>query len=151
MDVKEFIEQKRQESKEEKRKMSKLMTTPSTNFFEDLRDTSLKDISSSKKNNLLLESGFHNEMTPQKDETEEKDIEEYVSSIKKTKEYLKNKEVLAEEEAVRLRKKKERENVEQISVKNQSTEDEYNISSFWRDYFRAYEAVAKESKEKRTL
>ena len=83
------------------------MTTPSTNFFQDIRETSVKDIGSSKKN-LMLESSFHNNMTPQKDETEEKDIEDYVSSIKKTKEYLKNKAVLAEEEAVRIRKKKER-------------------------------------------
>ena len=40
---------------------------------------------------------------------------------------------------------------ELLNTKNQSVEDEFSITSFWREYFRAYEMVVKSTKEKRTL
>lgn len=52
---------------------------------------------------------------------------------------------MAEQEAARQRKKKERQ-IAELSAKHQSVEDEFHITSFWRDYFRAYEVVMKDSK-----
>jgi sugar diacid utilization regulator len=57
------------------------------------------------------------------EELYEKNIEEYVEAVQKTKEYLRSKAELAEEEAVRQRRKKEKEVAELVSTKNQQSSE----------------------------
>lgn len=52
----------------------------------------------------------------------EKNIEEYVEAIQRTKQYLKTKAEMAQEEAARQKKKKEQKIAQLLSTKNQNIE-----------------------------
>ena len=64
-----------------------------------------------------------------------------MEAVRKTKLYLKTQAELAEEEAARQKKKKEKELAELLNTKNQTIEETYIISAFWRDYIRAFEQL----------
>jgi hypothetical protein len=66
-----------------------------------------------------------------------------VESIQKTKNLLKTKAEMAEEERMRQRKKKEKEMAEMVSAKNQDVQENFSISSFWREYFKYFELAIK--------
>jgi hypothetical protein len=83
------------------------------------------------------------------DDHHENNIEEYVESIQRTKNLLKTKAEMAEEERVRQRKKKEKEMAEIISTKNQNVQESFSISAFWREYYKYYEVVIKGDKGQR--
>jgi len=80
-DLKEYIEQKMEERKEQRRTFAKIAPSSPVN-----KDTSLKKIIS------------HN--------SGEKDIGDYANSVQRIKNMMKTKAEMAEEEAVRQKKKK---------------------------------------------
>lgn len=58
---------------------------------------------------------------------------------------------MAEEEAARLRRKKEKEKADLVSSKSQSLEDAYLISPFWREYFKLLEQVLLDKKRENRI
>lgn len=74
-----------------------------------------------------------------------------MESIQKTKNLLKTKAEMAEEERMRQRKKREKEMAEMVSAKNQDVHENFSISSFWREYFKYFElAIKSDPKAPRT-
>ena len=74
----------------------------------------------------------------------DKTIETYVQAVHKTREYLRKKAELAQEEAIRQKRKQEHELSQTVSLKNQNVDETFALSSFWREYFRQYENVVKD-------
>lgn len=138
-DVKEWVEEKREESKQEKRNLARLAPLSSSH------------VRLKSETSFTLNQAADSGMVQPSEVRIDRSIEEYVEAVQRTKEFLRSKADVAEEEAARLRKRKEKEMAELMNTKSNSVEEAFSISSFWRDYFRALEQVVSRPKEKRSL